>query len=331
MTSPDAPLRSRCIGLLCLAVTVIGWGLNWPIIKLILREWPPLFARGTAGLVAALGLAAVAIIRGERLTVPGYAFGRLSIAAALNVFAWMGFSTLAMVWLSVAEGALLVYTMPIWAALLAWPMLGLRPTLRSIAALALGLGGVAVLLAGPGLTLGAGKLPGIVLALGAAVLFAFGTVTAQSPIPLSPAALTAWQVGLGCLPMVILGLVFERPSFSALGPVGWASMAYMTAVPMGVCYLGWFAAVKRLPPATASTAMLLVPLIGVISAVPILGEPLGGREVLALALTLCGVGSPCASPQLQNDPRRGCNPIFSAFSGQSGQGLLRPRPRRLRT
>ena len=294
--SSDALLRSRRIGLLCLAVTASGWGLNWPVMKLILREWPPLFARGTAGVVAALGLATFAALRSEHLTVPPRDMGRLSIAAAVNVFAWMGFSTLAMVWLSVAEGALLVYTMPIWATLLAWPMLGLRPTLRSIAALALGLGGVAVLLAGPGLTLGAGKLPGIVLALGAAVLFAFGTVTAQSPIPLSPAALTAWQVGLGCLPMVILGLVFERPSFSALGPVGWASMAYMTAVPMGVCYLGWFAAVKRLPPATASTAMLLVPLIGVISAVPILGEPLGGREVLALALTLCGVGLAVREP-----------------------------------
>ena len=86
------------------------------------------------------------------------------------------FSTLAMLWLSVTEGALLVYTMPIWATLLAWPMLGLRPTLRSVTALVLGLSGVGVLLAGPGLALGAEKLPGVGLALGAAVLFAFGTV-----------------------------------------------------------------------------------------------------------------------------------------------------------
>src|SRR5215207_11762385 len=135
----DAQRQSRRIGLLCLAVTAVGWGLNWPIIKLVLRNWPPLFARGTAGLAAALGLAAVAATRGERLTVPPGALGRLSVAAALNVFAWMGFSTLAMVWLSVAEGALLVYTMPIWATLLAWPLRGARPTLRSIAALALGM------------------------------------------------------------------------------------------------------------------------------------------------------------------------------------------------
>jgi drug/metabolite transporter (DMT)-like permease len=54
MGSP-ALLRSRRIGLLCLMVTATGWGLNWPVMKLLLllREWPPLFARGTAGLVAA--------------------------------------------------------------------------------------------------------------------------------------------------------------------------------------------------------------------------------------------------------------------------------------
>src|SRR3954451_16814434 len=182
----DAQGRSRQIGLLCLAITALGWGLNWPIIKLILREWPPLFARGTAGLVAALGLAAVALMRRERMTVPSHAFGRLSLAAALNVFAWMGFSTIAMVWLRVAEGALLVYTMPIWATLLAWPLRGARPTFRDLAALALGLAGVGVLLAGSGFALGTGKLPGVLLALGAAVLFALGTVLGVSAIPLPP-------------------------------------------------------------------------------------------------------------------------------------------------
>src|SRR5215212_4868690 len=235
----DAQRRSRRIGLLCLAITAVGWGLNWPVIKLILREWPPLFARGTAGLAAALGLAAVALMRSERMTVPSRALGCLSIAAALNVFAWMGFSTIAMVWLSVAEGTLLVYTMPIWATLLAWPLRGARPTLRDLAALALGVTGIGVLLAGSGLDLGAGKLPGVPLALGAAVLFALGTVLGVSAIPLPPISLTAWQVGLGCLPMVLAGGLFGRPRLDALGPAGWASMAYMAVVPMGVCYLSW--------------------------------------------------------------------------------------------
>jgi drug/metabolite transporter (DMT)-like permease len=63
----------------------------------------------------------------------------------------------------------------------------------------------------------------------------------------------------------------------------------MAVVPMGVCYLSWFAALKRLSPATASVATLLTPLVGVVAAALALGEPLGAREALALALTLGGV------------------------------------------
>src|SRR3954465_637540 len=157
VTIMDAQRRSIRIGLLCLAVTAVGWGLNWPVIKLLLREWPPLFARGTAGIVAALALASLALLRGERLSLPKDARRPLAAAAFTNVFAWMGFSTVAMVWLSVAEGALLAYTMPIRATLLAWPMRRERPTVRGLTALALGVAGLVVLLARPGFALGPGK------------------------------------------------------------------------------------------------------------------------------------------------------------------------------
>jgi drug/metabolite transporter (DMT)-like permease len=62
-------------------------------------------------------------------------------------------------------------------------------------------------------------------------------------------------------------------------------MTYMAFIPMGLCYLAWFVATRRLPPATATTGMLLTPVVGVLSAVPIAGEPLGPREMVALLLT----------------------------------------------
>ena len=277
------------LGLLCLVVTAVGWGLNWPVMKVVLREWPPLFARGVAGVTAALGLALLAALLGQRLAVPRPSLTRLVLAAMLNVFAWMGFSTLSLLWLNAGEGALLVYTMPIWATLLAWPLLGVRPVVGALVGLGLGVAGMAVLLGGHDLTVGFEKLPGVLLALGAALLFALGTVTLRSPLGLPPLASVAWQVGIGCLPMVAAGLLFEHPDLGALTMTGWAAMAYMTVVPMGVCYLCWFAALRRLPPTTASTATLLTPLVGVIAAALTLGEPFGMREGLALALTLSGV------------------------------------------
>jgi drug/metabolite transporter (DMT)-like permease len=126
-------------------------------------------------------------------------------------------------------------------------------------------------------------------ALGAAVLIAFGAVALRLPLGLSPVAATAWQVGLGCVPMIALGALLEAPDPAALSPAGWAAMAYMTAVPMAACYLCWFAALRRLPPATASMAALLTPVVGVVVAAIALGEPFGVREGVALILILGGV------------------------------------------
>ena len=57
---------------------------------------------------------------GARAAIP-----RLVFAAFTNVFAWMGFSSLSIRWMSVPEGILLVFTMPIWATLFAWPLAAL--------------------------------------------------------------------------------------------------------------------------------------------------------------------------------------------------------------
>jgi drug/metabolite transporter (DMT)-like permease len=279
----------RWAGFALLAVTVTGWALNWAFIKVLLRDWPPLFSRGVSGVAAAILLASLARARGESLHVPRSAWAALTFAAFTNVFAWMGFGTAAMVDLSISEGTLLVYTMPIWAMLFAWPLLGTRPRPLDIAALALGLAGIAVLFAGHAFALGAGKLTGIALALAAATLFAFGSVRMRQPLPIAPIAQVAWQVGLGCAPMIVFGVIVEQPDLAKLTPAGAAVLIYMTLGPMGLCYLTWFAALKRLPASTAALGTLVVPVIGVVAAAIVLGEPLGLREVAAAALTLGGV------------------------------------------
>ena len=285
----DSSRRARSIGFLCLVVTAFGWALNWPLMKLLLLQWPPLFARGLAGTLAAMILAALALSRGERLQVPREAIPRLIFASFTNVFAWMGFGTMAMKYVTVGEGALIAYTMPIWAMLFAWPFLHEKPTLRDVAALLLGIAGVALLLGADISAFSAGKVLGIALALSCAVLFALGNVLNRKALPMAPLAVAAWQVGLGCFVMLVLGVAFEQPNYSAITLQGVACFAYMTLVPMGLCYLTWFETLRRLPPTSASTGMLLVPVIGVVSAAFILGEPLGLREVAAMVLTLGGV------------------------------------------
>jgi drug/metabolite transporter (DMT)-like permease len=285
----DSAQRERSIGFLCLGVTAFGWALNWPLMKLLLREWPPLFSRGLAGVAASLILAVLALNRGQSLKVPREAVPRLLFASFTNVFAWMGFGTFAMKYVSVGEGALIIYTMPIWAMLFAWPVLHVRPTVRDVTALVLGMAGVALLLGANGYAFDSGKLVGIVLSFSCAMLFALGNVLNRTPLPMPPFSVVAWQVGLGCLAMLIIGVLFEHPHYAAISPLGLACFIYMTLVPMGICYLTWFETLRRLPPVSASTGMLLVPVLAIIAAAIILGEPLGLREIAAMVLTLGGV------------------------------------------
>jgi drug/metabolite transporter (DMT)-like permease len=148
--------------------------------------------------------------------------------------------------------------------------------------------GLVVLFGGGDMALGADRLPGVALALAAAFLFALGTIV-MKPLDLPPFAGLAWQLAIGCTPMVVYGLLVEKPVLSALSSTGWSVMIYMTIVPMGVCYVSWFAALRRLPPATASVATLLTPVVGVVAAALALGEPLGIAEVMAMLLTIGGV------------------------------------------
>ena len=279
---------ARLTGVACLLVTSIGWGINWSAMKFLLTQWPPLFARGSAGLIAACLVAVIAASRGESLVVARHLVPGLVLRALLNVFAWMGFSTIALRWLSAGQGAMLVYTMPVWSMLLAWPLLGKRPHAGGVAGVALCAAGIGVLFGPQSASLGAAQWPGVVFALLAATLFAFGTVRLR-PLPLPPFTQLAWQLFIGCTPMVVYGVLFEHPRLAALSAAGAGAFIYMTVFAMGVCYLTWFAAVRRLSPATASMGTLLTPVVGVVMGSWTLGEPLGALQWLALVLVLCGV------------------------------------------
>jgi drug/metabolite transporter (DMT)-like permease len=90
--------------------------------------------------------------------------------------------------------------------------------------------------------------------------------------------------------MLVVGFAFETWSTEAPSAKGCLLWLYMTAVPMGLCYLTWFSALRHLPPVTASMATLLTPGIGVLSASLLLSEPFTSREAAALLLTVGGVG-----------------------------------------
>jgi drug/metabolite transporter (DMT)-like permease len=285
-----ARARIAPAGLMFLAITSVGWGFNWPVTKYLLSELPPLTLRGATGVIGAALLAVLAIARGQSLKVPREIWPRLALAALLNVTGWMVLMGLALLWLPASEAALIAYTMPVWASLLAWPILGERPTLLRTIALVMAFAGLAAIMGGNGISGSEAKLPGIIMALGGAMGFAFGTVLAKKlPIRLPPVTAAAWQIGLGCFPIVLVGLFVETTHLSAVTQLGWLLVFYSTVIQFCVAYVSWFAALARLPASVAAIGTMAVPVIGVVASALALHEPLGPGQIAALIFTLAGV------------------------------------------
>ncbi|TCZ57891.1 DMT family transporter [Roseicella aquatilis] len=293
-TTAEREAAQRLRGFGFLGVTALAWGVNWPVMKLLMQDWPPYAFRIFAAWGAIGLLLLVALGQRDRLLPRRDQWGRLVVSGLLNVSPFSVVAPLSLFWLDAAEAAIIAYTMPVWATMLAWPVLGERPTWRRVAGLALGLSGVTLLMAGTLAGGGAaalwGKLPGVAAILCTALMFAGGAVfTKRWPVQMPPVPLVAWQVAIGTAPAWVIALLFEHLDLARVTWVGWACLAYVAVMGQCLAYLAWFRALKLLPAGTAALGSLLVPVVGVFSSGLLLGEPLGLRHMLALALTLGGV------------------------------------------
>jgi probable blue pigment (indigoidine) exporter len=280
----------RAEGMALLLVTACSWGLNWPLMKFLLTELPPFTMRTMS---FALGLAfavPLALARRESLRLPREQWLKLIIFATLNYGAFGVLTALSLWWLRASEAVVITYTLPIWAALLAWPILGERPTFGRAGGMVLALAGIAALLGADEIHASWAIAPGLASGFAAAFLFGLGTVVAKrQPLLMPPVAGVVWQLVFGAIPALVLASL-EHASLSRLTPLAWLAFAYIAVMPMTIAYLTWFRALRLLPASIAATAVLISPLVGVLSSALLLGDPLGARQVAALAVTLTGVG-----------------------------------------
>ncbi|MCL5778296.1 DMT family transporter [Limibaculum sp. FT325] len=267
-------------------IGVIGllWGLNWPAVKTILAEVEPWTLRAVALLAGATCLAAIARLRDESLAPPRGEAGRLVAAGLFTVFGFNLLTAFGQLLTETSKAAIIAFTMPVWAAILSAMILGERVGPRRTGAIALGMGALALLIAEDPVGLVAAPA-GPAFMLGAALSWAIGTVLLKGAAPgMGPVARTTWLVGVAALPAVVGALMFERPWEAALpsAPVLWV-LAFHIAGPMVACHAAWVVLVGRLPVAAATIGTLLIPVVGVLSAGLLLGDPVGPLRLGALA------------------------------------------------
>jgi len=282
-------------GFVLLGVLTVLWGSNWPAMKLALRELDPWTFRTICLLVGGGGLLALVRMGGQSLRVPRPERGPLALVAFFNITAWHLCIAYGLTLVQAGRAAIIAYTMPLWTVIFARLIVGERITPPRLTALALGLGGMAVLIVPEASSLWHAP-GGTLLVLAAASAWAFGTVLTKAQRWTIPTAtLTGWQVVLGAVPIALgawLRSVSGAGVMPALASLSWGALlgtAYATFVGVIFCHWAWFRIVSILPAAVASIGTLGIPIVGLFTSALVLGEPVGMPELVALVLVVGGL------------------------------------------
>jgi drug/metabolite transporter (DMT)-like permease len=272
------------LGLVLLVGLSFAWGINWPFMKIVLQEIPLWTFRAWSCVAAGLMLLVLARMTGGRVTPAPGELRPIMIGAFFNVTVWHVLVAVGVMQMASGHASVLAFTMPLWAAIIGVVFLGEKLTLRVAAALALGIGGIFVLLSRDLAAVGASPV-GAIAVLGASVGWAIGTLfQKRQRWSVGSLALAGWQLGLGSVPMfVILPFVegFHVPQASV---AAWAAASYTTVVALVFAYFAWFKIVTLFPASVAGIGTLLTPVIGMLSGAVVLGEPFAWREILAVLL-----------------------------------------------
>lgn len=281
MTTTQIPKRA----LILLVILTLVWGTNWPLFSIAVREVSVWTFRTVSAFAGGLLLLGLARLRGESLRVARADWPVLVGASLLYLVVWNVASTYSAIMIPSGQAAILGFTMPLWSALLSWMLLGEKLSPRIRVALLLGMGAVTLLL---WRGLGAyGQAPlGFALGLLAAIGWAAGTLLLKRRPPRASAlVLTGWQLLINSVPIaLVMAAQAQGPWFMP----SWTTIlviTYITLVPTCIGNLTWFSIVGMLPATVAGLGSLMVPMVAMVSAALVHGDPLGPVQWVAMALS----------------------------------------------
>jgi drug/metabolite transporter (DMT)-like permease len=291
--------RASLVAWVCLLIVWVVWGSTYLFIRIGVETMPPLLMAAARNLVAGIILFPIAL-RARRVAVRR---GRETRRWPTRK-EWIG-TGVAGTLLLVANGvvgigeksvpsgmaALLIATVPLWLlgidAGLNHARLGWAP----LAGLLLGLVGVA-LLSGVG---GAGhvSVSGALTILGAAAMWALGTIMARrSTLPSSAALASGMEMLIGGAALLVLSAVTGEFSSLHLGQVSarsWWALAYLIVIGSIVAFSAYGIAIRTLPTATVATYAYVNPVIAVLLGALILGENLTSAMIIGGVLIVGAV------------------------------------------
>lgn len=279
--------------------------------KVLLRDgFPALLLVGWRFFAAALATLPLVLLEGRlrQALLPRGAGRRAAVLTVLigllQTAAVMGLLFLAMNSISASTAAILLFTNPIWVALLGRIFLGEALSASRLVGLALGLVGVCFAIGiGPAVLSGGAGTAGELIGLASSLCWAVATlVNKRAGLPLGPWALSFWQMLVGSLALLALAYGLGQQWPAATTPAQWGWFIWL-AIPASTGSFGlWFMALGKGGATRASGFLFLAPLFTVILSFFLLGTPLTwqqaiGGGLIGFALWLVNRSAPARSRQ----------------------------------
>lgn len=272
-----------------LATIYVVWGSTFLAIAVVVRDLPPFLSMAIRHLAAGALLFAWVLLRRRERERLGFRQWRAAFVFGGGLFL-VGHGGLAWAQQEVPSGiaALLVGTIPLWFAIVAWIMLGERLGGRALAGLALGFAGLALLVDPTGQE-GAKPIGALVIVLGALGWVAGSVYSQRSALPKD----TLLGAAMGMLAGGVLLAAFSgaRGEFdeATLTTDALLATAYMVVVGSLIGFSAYVWLLKTVPAATVSTYAYVNPVIAVILGWAFNDEVITGRTLVAGAAIVVGV------------------------------------------
>lgn len=277
------------------AAVYLIWGSTYLAIRFALETLPPFLMAAARFLVAGAALYLWCRLRG----VPrpeGVHWRAAAVSGFFMLLMGVGGVTWAEQFVPSGLAALIVSTVPLWLALMAWvgPD-GLRPGPGEGAGIVLGLAGVAILVLPGGAFPGEGRVEplGAAVLLTSAVAWAFGSLYGKSaPRPDSHLFGVALLMLAGGGWLTLTGLLTGETSRLVLTEVSTLSvlsLLYLVVFGSIIAFSAYVWLLKVASPAQVGTYAFVNPVVAVYLGWALAGEPLTPRIALAAAIIVVGV------------------------------------------
>lgn len=283
-----------------LALLILSWGLNWPVMKMSVREFPPLTFRSLSMIGGLAVIALAARMQGASLRVPpGKAMTVIKLAVP-NMLIWHAFIILGVKLLSSGRAAILGYTMPVWAVLSGLAFFGDRIGGRALLGIVLAMAGAGLLLSSEFAAI-SGQPLGTVFALIAAAAWGFGTVLMKrTRLDMPTISLTFWMLALTTAVMLVLSVILEQSQWRMPNAIEWSGIVYNAAIIFGFAHVVWFRLARLLPPVVSSLSVMFIPVVGTFSGAWMLGETPQWQDYVAMLLILGSMSTVLFQPRQQS-------------------------------